>query len=84
MLKIFVVHSQKLEEQLEESQAQVKILSSEKLELGHMERDSRLQLEEVKRERDSLVASGSKASEDLKARNLELKKVKEVCSKRNF
>lgn len=70
--------SQKLEEQLEKSQGQVKVLSSEKMELEHKERDSRLQLEEVKRERDSLVTSRTKASEDLKAKNLELKKAKEV------
>lgn len=70
--------SQKLEEQLEKSQGQVKVLSSEKMELEHKERDSRLQLEEVKRERDSLVTGRTKASEDLKAKNLELKKAKEV------
>lgn len=71
---------QKLEEQLDEAQTGCKVLESEKLGLDQKVCDLQMQLEEVRRERKTLVSNASKASSDLKAKNLELGKLKEVTA----
>lgn len=70
--------SQRMEEELEEAHSQAKALESGKLEFEYMVRDVRVQLEEGRREKETLVSNGIKTSMDLKAKNLELTKLKEV------
>ena len=69
----------KMEDHLEEIHTQNKRLESSKLGVDNQLCDLGMEIEEVKRERDTYKVGQGKTARELKTKNLELKKLKEVC-----
>lgn len=68
----------KMEDNLEEIHRLNKCLESSKLGIDNQLCDLGMEMEEVKRERDTYKIGQGKATREVKTKNLELKKLKEV------
>lgn len=74
---------QKSEEQLDKACSQEKLAENEKLGVEQKLQDLRLQLTEVKTERNKLKSDKEKTSKELKARDAELGQIRQVCHQYN-